>query len=50
MIQQERIAISARVSAKDKYQTPETQLHALRDYVLGRGWQIVSEYVDEAVR
>lgn len=44
----ERIAIYARVSTKDKDQTPETQLHALREYVHGRGWQIVAEYVDEA--
>ncbi len=48
MIKRERIAIYARVSTKDKDQTPETQLHALRKYVQGRAWQIVAEYVDEA--
>ena len=44
----ERIAIYGRVSTKDKDQTPETQLYALRQYVQGRGWEIVAEYVDEA--
>ncbi len=47
-VTKERIAIYARVSTKDKDQTPETQLQALREYVRGRCWQIVSEYVDEA--
>ena len=44
----ERVAIYARVSTKDKDQTPETQLYALREYVQGRGWEIVTEYVDTA--
>ena len=43
-----RLALYARVSTKDGDQTPETQLHALREYAAGRGWQIVQEYVDEA--
>ena len=44
----ERIALYARVSTKDKDQTPETQLHALREYAVSRGWTVVREYVDEA--
>ena len=48
MTPSERIAIYARVSTKDKDQTPETQLYALREYVKGRGWDIVAEYVDQA--
>ena len=43
-----RVALYARVSTKDKDQTPETQLHALREYVVGRDWEIVAEYVDQA--
>ncbi|KKL83004.1 hypothetical protein LCGC14_1979120 [marine sediment metagenome] len=42
-----RIAIYARVST-DKDQHPETQLHALRQYVEQRGWNVVKEYVDTA--
>ena len=48
MTKPKRIAIYARVSTKDKDQTPETQLYALREYVSGRDWAVVKEYVDEA--
>jgi DNA invertase Pin-like site-specific DNA recombinase len=43
-----RVALYSRVSTKDKEQTPETQLYTLREYVKGRGWQVVREYVDQA--
>lgn len=43
-----RVVLYARVSTKDKEQTPETQLYALREYVAARGWQVVKEYVDLA--
>jgi DNA invertase Pin-like site-specific DNA recombinase len=43
-----KVAVYARVSTKDKDQTPETQLYALREYVKGRDWQVVKEYVDQA--
>lgn len=43
-----RVALYARVSTKDGDQTPETQLHGLREYVAARGWQVVKEYVDQA--
>jgi DNA invertase Pin-like site-specific DNA recombinase len=43
-----KAALYARVSTKDKDQTPETQLYALREYVAARGWQTVKEYVDQA--
>ena len=32
-----RVALYARVSTRDKDQTPETQLHALREYVASSG-------------
>ena len=43
-----RVAPYARVSTRDKDQTPESQLHALREYVVSRDWDVVAEYVDEA--
>lgn len=44
-----RIAIYARVSTKDKEQTPETQLMRLRSFVEGHdGWTVTKEYVDIA--
>ena len=43
-----RVVIYARVSTRDKAQTPDSQLHALREYAAGRGWQIVRECVDQA--
>jgi DNA invertase Pin-like site-specific DNA recombinase len=45
-----KLALYARVSTRDKDQTPETQLHALREYVAARApdWQTVKEYVDQA--
>ena len=41
-----RIALYARVSTRDKEQTPDSQLYFLRDYAAQRGWEIVVEYVD----
>ena len=43
-----RALIYARVSTRDKDQTPDTQLYFLRDYCAQRGWVIVAEYVDQA--
>ena len=43
-----RIALYSRVSTRNKDQTPETQLHALREYAAGRSWTVVKEYVDQA--
>jgi len=43
-----RVALYARVSTKDKYQEPETQLYGLRQYAAQRGWEVVREYVDQA--
>ena len=45
-----RVALYARVSTRDKDQTPETQLYALREFVKARApdWQISAEYVDQA--
>ncbi|AEW03958.1 Resolvase domain protein [Sulfobacillus acidophilus DSM 10332] len=42
------MAVYARVSTRDKEQTPDTQLMRLRDYAQSRGWTIVREYVDIA--
>src|SRR5271154_4233577 len=38
------VAIYARVSTSD--QSCEMQLHALREYVVKRGWEVFQEYVD----
>ena len=43
-----RVALYARVSTMHN-QNPEMQLSELREYGARRGWQIVSEYVDEGV-
>ena len=43
-----RVAIYARVSTIDRKQDPETQLRQLREYAEGRGFAIVSKYVDHA--
>ncbi len=43
-----KIALYARVSTQDKDQTPETQLHGLRQYVESRGWTLTGEYIDFA--
>ena len=45
-----RVVLYARVSTRDKEQTPETQLFALRGYVAAQGsdWQVVREHVDQA--
>jgi DNA invertase Pin-like site-specific DNA recombinase len=43
-----RVALYARVSTLNG-QHPEMQLSELREYGARRGWQIVSEYVDEGV-
>lgn len=42
-----RIAIYARVSTTD--QTCDSQLRDLREYCRARGWQHVTEYVDEGI-
>ncbi len=41
------VALYARVSTRDKNQDPELQLAPLREYAVGRGWE-VAEYVDHA--
>ncbi|MDO8749767.1 MAG: recombinase family protein [Dehalococcoidia bacterium] len=43
-----KVALYARVSTSDKEQDPETQLLALRDFVVRQGWQTFREYVDHA--
>ena len=43
-----RVALYARVSTLNG-QHPEMQLSELREYGAHRGWQIISEYVDEGV-
>jgi DNA invertase Pin-like site-specific DNA recombinase len=43
-----RVALYARVSTLNG-QHPEMQLAELREYVSRRGWQIITEYVDEGV-
>jgi len=42
------VVLYARVSTRDKDQTPDTQLHALREYAGAHGWEILREYVDQA--
>ncbi len=42
-----RVAVYARVSTSE--QTVEPQIHALREYALSRGLEIVEEYADEGV-
>lgn len=43
-----RVGLYARVSSLNG-QHPEMQLDELREYCARRGWQVVSEYVDEGV-
>ncbi len=43
-----RVAIYARVSTRDKDQTPDTQLYPLREFCRQSGWSDVTEYVDLA--
>lgn len=43
-----RCALYARVSTRDKDQTPETQLMALRQYAAAQGWDVREEYIDQA--
>ena len=43
-----RVALYAKVSTSDGDQNPETQLMALRDYCKTQGWEVVTEYVDQA--
>src|SRR4051794_16175106 len=43
-----RAALYARVSTADRSQTPETQLHALREWAKRLGVTVVAEYVDQA--
>ena len=42
----QRVALSARVSTRDKNQDPEVQLVPMREYAARRGWAVVDEYVD----
>jgi DNA invertase Pin-like site-specific DNA recombinase len=44
-----RAAIYARVSPRNRYQHPETQLLALRQVAERAGWQVVEEYVDHGI-
>jgi DNA invertase Pin-like site-specific DNA recombinase len=48
MVLQKRVAIYARVSTVDRGQDPETQLLALREYAMRRGFLCVGEYVEYA--
>ena len=43
-----RIAVYARVSTKDGRQDAANQLHQLREFCARQGWDIVTEYVDQA--
>lgn len=43
-----RVAVYARVSTRDKGQSVDAQLVALREHVLLRGWQLTREYSDSA--
>jgi putative DNA-invertase from lambdoid prophage Rac len=43
-----KIALYARVSTSDRDQDPLTQLLPLRDFCAAQGWEIFSEYVDQA--
>ena len=43
-----RCAIYARVSTDDKGQDPLNQLLQLREFATRQGWEIVTEYTDEA--
>src|SRR5438128_1982729 len=42
-----RCAVYSRVSTSDQH--VEMQVAALRQYVVRRGWQLVTEYVDEGI-
>ena len=42
----QRVALSARVSTRNKNQDPEVQLVPMREYAARRGWAVVDEYVD----
>ena len=44
-----RVALYARVSTSNSGQSPEMQLHELREYCERRGWQIAGEYIDAGV-
>ena len=43
-----RVAVYARVSTRDKYQEPETQLLPLRDYASAQGWELRATFIDQA--
>ena len=46
-----KVALYARVSTErqaDRDLSIPAQLKALRSYALGRGWEVVAEYIDEA--
>jgi DNA invertase Pin-like site-specific DNA recombinase len=44
-----RVAIYARISTANCGQSPEMQLLELREHAQRRGWEIISEYIDEGV-
>jgi len=44
-----RVALYARVSTRDKGQSPDLQLSELRDYSRARGWQVIGQFVDVGV-
>jgi len=44
-----RVGLYARVSTMNNGQNPEMQLRELREYSERRGWEIVSEYIDNGV-
>lgn len=44
-----RVALYARVSTSNGGQSPEMQLHELREYCQRRGWHVAGEYADAGV-
>ncbi|HXM93109.1 MAG TPA: recombinase family protein [Candidatus Dormibacteraeota bacterium] len=44
-----KVAIYARVSTLNNGQSPEMQLHELREYCQRRGWELAGEYVDVGI-
>jgi len=44
-----RTAVYARVSTLGNGQSPDMQLHELREYCKHRGWQLADEYVDNGI-
>ena len=44
-----RTALYARISTSNNGQSPEMQLHELREYCERRGWAVAGEYVDSGI-